>query len=303
MRNIFSLAGGVLLSLSLNVKAQDLEPRRWTPIPLDLQVVGLGYGYSNADILFDPVLRAEDVELDLTIIGASYVTSFKVFDKLTRVDVTVPWASGDWEGLVANEPTKLNRVGFLDPVFRVSVNLMGTPALKSKKLHQYLGAKKSNTVVGAALAVHVPLGEYHSDKLINLGENRFTIRPQLGLVHTRDNISYELTGSIFYFTDNDNFYGRQNREQDPLYALQSHVIYSFPRGRWASFSAGYGVGGQSRVEGVRKDDKKHTILSALSFGMPISQTQSIKIAYIYQKTNSSTGIDADSVAIAWSKHF
>ncbi len=283
--------------------AQDLEPRRWTPIPLDLQVVGAGYGYSSGDIIFDPVLKAEDVEVDMHLYAASYVTSFKLLDKLARFDVVAPYASGEWEGLLESVPTKLERSGWLDPVFRVSVNLMGSPALNTKQLMQSLGQKKSNTIVGVALSVRAPLGEYFDDKLINLGENRFTIRPQLGLVHTRDNWSYELTGSIFYFTDNDDFFGNKKREQQPLYAIQSHVIYSFVGRKWLSVSAGYGLGGQSKVNGVNKDDKRHTLLSAVSFGMPITQTQSVKVVYINQKSNASTGVDADSLALAWNMRF
>lgn len=117
-------------------------------------------------------------------------------------------------------------------------------------------------------------------------------------MHTRDNWSYELTGSVFFYTDNDDFFGGQKREQEPLYAIQSHLIYRFPKGKWASFSAGYGIGGLSKVNGINKNDKRHTLLSALSFGMPIARTQSIKVAYLYGQTNSNTGFDSDSFLVA-----
>ncbi|WP_136037991.1 hypothetical protein [Candidatus Colwellia aromaticivorans] len=66
---------------------------------------------------------------------------------------------------------------------------------------------------------------------------------------------------------------------------------------------GYGIGGGSKIESVSKNDKKHTLLSALSFGMPISRSQSIKFVYIYQKSNSSIGVDSNSLTFAWSKYF
>jgi hypothetical protein len=56
----------------------------------------------------------------------------------------------------------------------------------------------------------VPLGEYEEDKLVNLGTNRFTIRPQLGLEHWQGNWVFEVTGSIWFFTDNDDFLKAQN---------------------------------------------------------------------------------------------
>ncbi|NQZ87966.1 MAG: transporter [Saccharospirillaceae bacterium] len=283
--------------------AQDLEPRRWTPVPLGMQVFGVGYGYAGADIEFDPVMQVKDAELTLQVVGVSYVTSFKIANKLARFDVTIPWASGKWQGLLAEQPTEIQRNGFLDPVFRVSINLLGSPALKSDKLIPYLRGKTSNTIIGAAISITAPLGEYHKDKLINLGQNRYTVRPQIGLLHTQGKWSYELTGSIFIYSDNDDFYVGKLRQQKPLYAIQSHVIHSLAQGKWISASVGYGIGGQSTIEGINKNDKRHTLLSAVSFGMPISRTQSIKIAYINQKSNSSTGLDSDSLVLAWSKRF
>lgn len=291
------------LFLCLNSSAQDLEPRRWTPVPLDIQVVGIGYGFASGDIEFDPVIQVENTKFTLHVIGASYVKSFKVADKLARFDIKVPWASGEWQGLVASKPTEVKRVGLLDPIFRISINLLGSPALKSDKLIPYFKGKKSNTILGIALSVTAPLGEYHNDKLINLGQNRYVIRPQIGLLHTQNKWSYELTGSIFIYTDNNDFFGGNSRKQNPLYTIQGHVIHSLDAGKWISISAGYGIGGDSKIENVNKNDKKHALLSAFSFGMPISRAQSIKLSYIYQTSNSSIGLDSNSLAFAWSKRF
>ena len=78
----------------------------------------------------------------------------------------------------------MERHGFDDPRLRLSVNFIGAPALKGKAYQAYRAAHPVNTVVGAALAVRLPLGEYKKDKLLNLGENRFVFRPQLGFVLT-----------------------------------------------------------------------------------------------------------------------
>ena len=86
------------------------------------------------------------------------------------------------------------------------------------------------TILGVALEVTVPVGEYHEEKLINLGTNRWTFRPQIGVVHSWGKWAAELTGSAFFFTDNDDFYQNTAREQDPLLALQGHLIYTFRAG-------------------------------------------------------------------------
>jgi hypothetical protein len=167
----------------------------------------------------------------------------------------------------------------------------------------YLRDNKSSTILGVALSVTAPFGEYYGDKLINLGQNRYIIRPQVGVLHIQGKWSYELTGSVFIYTDNTEFYGSKHREQKPLYALQGHVIHSLDADKWISASTGYGIGGESTIDHVNKNDQKHTLLSAVSFGMPIRKDQSIKVAYMYQKSYSSLGKNAKSLAFLELKRF
>ncbi len=274
---------------------QDLEPRRWTPLPPGLNVIGTGYVGTRGDVFFDPVLLVEDAEVEGHSAAFSYVRSLKIAGKLTRLDIVVPWQNMRWTGLLGGAPAEAKRVGLADPKIRLSMILAG--GLPDP-------AATSNTVFGAAVAISVPLGEYFSDKLLNLGQNRVVIRPQLGVLHTRGRWSYELTGSTFLYQDNDEFYGDSTLEQDPLYAMQAHVIRTFNKpGYWAALSAGYGWNGQSTVDGARADDSKRRFLSALAVGIPIGRSHGIKFAYVRSRTNTNKGSDTDSLAIAWSHRF
>ncbi len=183
------------------------------------------------------------------------------------------------------------------------MNLVGGPAIEPDDYRRYMVANPIRTIVGAAIAVHVPIGEYFEDKLLNLGQNRFVFVPQLGAVHTRGPWSYEVTGSALIFTDNDEFFGGSQREQDPIYALQGHVIRVFRPGLWASASALYAKGGVSTVNSERKDDEHGDFLAALSFGFPVGRNQGIKIAYILSRTRKNTGADVNSLLVAWSRRF
>jgi len=138
------------------------------------------------------------------------------------------------------------------------------------------------------------------DKLINLGSNRFTFRPQIGVVHTRGKWSLETTAIVALFTDNDEFFNGHKLEQDPLYALNGHLIYTFRPGVWASASAGYDYGGRSTVDGEEKDDRKQNIGWALSVGLPLSRHCGVKLAYIGTRTQESTGVDSDSFVVGLS---
>jgi hypothetical protein len=158
-------------------------------------------------------------------------------------------------------------------------------------------------VVGAAVAVSVPLGKYNEDRLINLGSNQWIIRPQLGITHTRGRWTGELTGSVFLYGDNNKFFQGTKLETDPLWAVQGHLIYTFKPGLWASFSTGYGWDGKATVNGDAKNNPAGNWLSALSFGFPIDRKQGVKITLLTGRTQKPTGADIDSVALAYSVMF
>jgi len=277
------------------VWAQDIEPRRWTPLPVGVKVVGVGYGQTSGDLLFDPLLDVKDAELAADTIMAVYVQSFSLLGKLARFDARLPWQNATWEGLLSGEETFIERRGFADPIFRISVNLSGATGSGAKSQNE-----RSNTIVGAAMSLTVPMGEYFDDKLLNLGSNRYTLRPQLGVVHTRGQWSYELTGSVFLYSDNNDFYNNTRRKQGPLFAIQSHIIRTFKPGLWASISVGYGRGGESAIDGIDKNDKRGILLSALSVGFPVAKKQVMKFSYINSETLENTGADIATFAVGWS---
>jgi hypothetical protein len=168
---------------------------------------------------------------------------------------------------------------------------------------EFAKSKKSNTVVGAAVAVSMPLGEYSSERLINLGSNRWTIRPQLGVTHTRGKWTGELTGSVFLYSDNNEFWMDTKLASDPLWALQAHLIYSFKPGLWASLSTAYGTGGEAKVDSVAKNNLSGNWLSALSFGIPIDRRQGVNITLSTGRTQKSTGVDVNSLILGYSLMF
>jgi hypothetical protein len=54
-----------LLLVALPCHAQDIEPRRWSHLPLDTNFLGVGYAYTSGDIFLNPVLQIEDGKCDL----------------------------------------------------------------------------------------------------------------------------------------------------------------------------------------------------------------------------------------------
>ena len=79
---------------------QELEPRRWSHLPINTNFGGIGYAYTNADIAFDPVLMVEDATLDLHTVALKYIRSFELLGKSARFDIAQAYQDARWEGLL-----------------------------------------------------------------------------------------------------------------------------------------------------------------------------------------------------------
>lgn len=302
-RNAFScLLAGIALHCSQAV-AQDLEPRRWSHLPTGINVLGLGLASADGDVLVDPAIRLEDVTFEQYILGLGYVYSFEWLGKSTRVDVKLPYASGRWQGLVNGEFASTRRHGMMDPSVRLSMNLYGAPPLGPRAYAEYQRKNPVTTTVGAAVSLRMPLGEYYQDRLINLGSNRWVLRPQLGVLHKRNAWQFELTGSVFLFGDNRDFFMDSVREQDPLWFVQSHVTWSFRPGWWTGISGGFAHGSRSKIDGVSVNDDTRSRYLALHLGYTINRAMSIKATYLSGDTNISTGTDSDTFILGWSMNW
>jgi hypothetical protein len=290
----------LVFAMHSTLLAQDLEPRRWTPLPSGTTIVGIAVGHNTSSLNFDPLLEIDDADSNRDFLILNVTHFFSLTGKSLRFDALLPFHNAKWDGLLRGEAAKAQRTGLADPRFRLSVNLYGAPDEGKNP-----SKKPTNTVVGAAIAVNVPWGENHEDKLLNLGNNRYTIRPQIGVVHTRGPWSYELTGSVFFFTDNNDFFNGNKMEQDPFYAVQTHIIRVFSPGVWASLSAGYGEGSRSTVNGKQNDDRRDGFIAALSGGVPITANQGVKLSYIWSEINTNTAkiVHSDTVVLAWSIRF
>lgn len=280
--------------------AMDLEPRQWSHLPIGTNFTGVGYAYTDADISVDPVLKIEDMELDLRTWAGKYIRAFELLGKSARIDLTQAYQEGEWTGLLEGVPASVSRSGWSDTFLRMAVNLYGAPPLSGKEFAAYRSGVKVDTIVGMALVVRLPTGDYMDDKLINLGNNRFTFRPQLGINHTWGKWTAEATGEVAFYTANDEFFNGNKLEQEPTYIVHGHLFYAFRPGLSLGAGVGYDYGGENRVNGVDKDDKKQDIAWALRFSYPINRQTGIKVAYIGSRKQESTGLDSDTLAASLS---
>jgi hypothetical protein len=292
-----------MLMSSHSAQAIEMEPRRWNHLPINTNFSGVGYGFTSAEIFFDPVLQVEDATMELHSVIAKYIRTFEMLGKSARIGLIQAFQTGQWSGLLEGVPTSVRRTGLSDTFVRFAINLFGAPPLEGKDYAAYRAKKTSETIVGLAVLVHLPTGDYLPEKLINLGSNRFTFRTQLGIEHKEGPWSFELTGAVWLYTDNNKFFDGNRLEQKPFYSLQSHVIYSLKPGLWLQTGLGYGYGGQAQINDIKKDNKRSDLAWSASFGFPLTRKVSIKIAYLGIRTQNGVGFNSNTGSLSFSTYW
>jgi hypothetical protein len=257
------------------VRAQDLEPRAYSPAPVGTNFVTLRYSRSSGDVLLDPSLPIENAQVDFNITAIGYYHSFGLFGRQTTAALGVPYVWGSGTGLLNGVPASIYRSGLGDPVLRVSYNLYGAPALTPEEFKK----RHSKTVIGISLLMTAPLGQYDPRLLVNIGTNRWSFRPQIGFSREVRRWTLDLYLGGYFFTENGNFFGGRVRHQSPIGATQVHVSYSFRPGMWAAVDGIYYNGGRTMINGVPSNDLQQNVRVGLTFALPIAHTQSLKFQY------------------------
>ena len=194
----------------------------------------------------------------------------------------------------AGQPVQRSIHGLANPAFRLSANLVGAPALTLQEFAAY----RQDLIVGASVQVGVPLSQYDPTRLLNIGTNRWSVKPEVGVSKAIGNWTIEGQAAVTFFTDNDDFFGGSKRTQDPLVALQGHLIHSFRSGIWAAFDVTYFAGGRSTIDGVVKNDLQQNWRLGATLAIPVDRRNSIKFA-ASSGVSARTGNNFDLLAVAW----
>lgn len=280
--------------MARGLAAQSLEPRTYSNTPIGLNFLVAGYSYITGGVASDPSIALEDPEIRVHDAVLGYARGIDMWGKSGKVDVILPYASLSGSAELGGQRNERDVSGLGDPRIRVSANFFGAPALSLEEYADY----EQDLIIGASLQVTMPLGQYDSEKLVNIGTNRWTVKPELGLSKAFGPLTLELAGSVSFFSDNDDFFGGKTRTQNPLYALQGHAIYNFRSGIWIALDGTYYAGGESSVEGVASNDLQSNTRVGLTVAFPVDRYNSVKLN-ASSGVSARTGTNFDVVGIAW----
>ena len=139
--------------------------------------------------------------------------------------------------------------------------------------------RNPKTLVGASVRVQPPLGQYDPNRLVNLGTNRWAVKPQFGVIYpAHRRWLLEFSAGAWFFGDNRDFMGRA-RSQAPVAAGEFHLIHRFRAGFWASLDSTSFYGGQTTVDGGRRADLQRNSRLGGTVVIPVTGGHVVKISY------------------------
>src|SRR5262245_20421132 len=266
------------------VHAQALEPRSYVNTPVGINFVLLGYGYSDGDVAFDASSPIQDGKVHVHSGLLAYARSLDVWGLSGKFLAVLPLAEVSGSAKLAGQERERHIFGLADPLLRVSVNFYGAPAITMEEFPSY----QQGLIIGASLQVTVPLGQYDPTKLLNVGTNRWSIKPELGISKAWGPITLEVIPAITFYTNNNDFLEGKTLAQAPIYSVQGHLIYEFSRALWAALNATYYAGGSTTIDGEKGEALGSVRLGATAT-LSLSRHQSIKVygsTGVYNRTDS-----------------
>lgn len=270
--------------LAANVcHAQDLAPRAYIITPIRSNAITLTYSFFDGGLLFEGTVPITGAKAKVHVTIFNYSHSLKLFGRTANFTGSLPYGFGHLRGTVVGAEAFAYRSGLLPAALRFSVNLVGGPAMDVAEYRKW----RQKTIVGISLRLVPNTGQYDPTKLINFGDNRWALKPELGFSHRSGHWIVDAYGGAWVYTTNPEFFshnqfspGTNTQTQSPIGSFEGHLSYDFKPRMWVSLDGNYWFGGTTSLNGVENSStlQKNSRLGGTA-AIPLSRHQSIKFSY------------------------
>jgi hypothetical protein len=284
----------LLTGLPVIVLAQELDPRAYSPSPVGTTFLVVSDSKSSGSAVFDADSPFSDVHANFSVASLGAGRVFGLAGRQSSLALALPYAWGDVSGNVGGTQRSVSRSGLADARVRFSMLLLGGPALEPAAF----ASREQRTILGVSLTVAAPDGQYDSSKLINIGSNRWAFKPEIGLSCPTGRWQWDLYEGVWFFADNDNFYGGHRRAEDPILTTQAHLSYTFRPRLWVATDVTYYTGGAVTVDGAPTSGSLRNVRVGVTASMPLTQKQSLKFSYSNGAVTR-VGGNFRSISAAW----
>jgi hypothetical protein len=181
--------------------------------------------------------------------------------------------------------------------------LKGAPALSPQEFPKY----DPTTTFGVSVSITAPTGSYNADRVLNLGSDRWSFKPEIAVSHPfgpDHNWVFDGYANAYFFTDNTSYHGREILRQQPIAGIEGHLSYSFTSNIWASVDARYAFRGDTLVDGGDEHDSQQEFIVGSEVNVSLSPRHSLVFlfakAVVYRNAPASTAFGIQYI-YTWGK--
>jgi hypothetical protein len=270
---------GLVAVLAGPLFAQDLAPRAYVITPVGSNAIILTWSFYNGGLDFNGTIPIAGATGTYSIPIFSYYRSFSFFGRSANITASLPYGVGTFQGAVLGQHQSVYRSGLVDFSARLSVNLLGGPAMPAQRLARW----KQKVLLGASLKVIAPTGQYDPAKLVNWGINRWAFKPEFGYSERWGNWVLDGYAGVWLYTTNPAHFASpspQPQTEKPIGSFEGHLSYDLGSGTWVSLDGNFWAGGVTSLSGIQNLATRQTgSRLGVTAALRIARHQSIKISY------------------------
>lgn len=280
--------------------AQDLSPRAYIITPIHSNAVTLTYGFYRGGVDFDGAAPITNATGTYSVPVVTYYHSINFFGRSANFNASLPYAVGNFQGTVGNQQQQqsIYRSGLTDSTYRLSVNLLGGPAMPAREYAKW----KQKVLLGASLKILAPTGQYDPLKLVNWGANRWAVKPELGYSERWGHWVVDAYGGVWFYTKNPQYYSIPRplpQTEAPIGSFEGHLSYDIKTKLWFSLDGNYWWGGVTSLSGIANPATRQTSSRVgVTASLPFRNHQSFKISY-NDGAYIRFGGNYQNVSVAW----
>jgi hypothetical protein len=252
--------------------AQFTDAHNYDNAPAGINQIELSYAYVRANASIDNSLIIAGAKLNLYQGTISYTRYFGLANYLMWVNAGVPIAG--LIGEVAGTSIRGSVTGAGDSSYQVGALLKGGPALSPSQFENY----KPSTILGVSLTMTAPTGHYDATKILNLGADRWSFKPEIALSHPfgpQQKWQIDAYGNAYFYTHNTSYRGREILRQELLPGFEGHISYAVNDKFWVSVDNRYSLRGSTSVNGVEQDNPQRNFILGSEVNVTINSRNSL----------------------------
>lgn len=269
-------------------RANHLRPENFTDISLTATFLHL---QGTVDLGGGP----ETSTLDIGALAPSYHRTFDAFGNVGAVLIGIPVGAVSFETSVTpiDIDTPLTQG---DMYVGGALGLVGMPSLSPEEYYTHKPALQ----VSAEAKLFLPTGDYDPNRMVNLGQNRWSLQASLPITYVLGDtmldpnlMTFEVRPVVQIFGDNDDAFGPASvLSQEPIFGVEGHITRNFGNSIWAALDGYYETGGETSYDGFAQDDAIENLSLGATLGLVFSPNLAMRLSYrelVYSDVPDSSG--------------